>query len=158
MTTARIVKYIDNESGDMSGFRVFLETDGVEIEVENTIDSNITLGNAGDMQKGYIEFYLSENVTIEKKRSFTHNKRYLTRDWQVVKYDGTQDVVARVYVHKPGRFDQNEEVWVVGPDSKKYKTKPKAHNYGHKGERWLMVRHTDLPDGMKCGPKSSRRN
>lgn len=24
-------------------------------------------------------------------------KRYLTRDWEVVKYDGTQDVVARVY-------------------------------------------------------------
>jgi len=157
MTTARIVKYKNNESGDFSGFRVFLETNGVEIEVENTIDASITFGNAGDMQKGFFEFYLSEGVKVEKKASFTHGKRYLTRDWEVVRYDGSQDVVARVYVHKPGRFDPYEDVWIVdNEDGEGEIQKTIAGLWGCwvKGDRWLMVRVSDLPDDMKSGPKS----
>jgi len=38
-------------------------------------------------------------------------KRYLTRDWEVVRYDGSQDVVARVY--KESKTDFDNECWDV---------------------------------------------
>jgi len=89
---------------------------------------------------------------------FKIGKRYLTRDWKVVRYDGTQDVVARVYAHKPGRFKDDEDVCVVGNESmsgcaSRFRSMAKYWTLFEKGDRWLMVRVSDLPDDMKGGPK-----
>jgi len=84
-----------------------------------------------------------------------HGKRYLTRDWKVVRYDGSQDVVARVYTHKPGRFKDDEEVWAVS--QRGYKEWIIDHCVGSTyltDNNILMVRVSDLPDDMKGGPKS----
>jgi len=63
-------------------------------------------------------------------------KRYLTRDWEVVKYDGTQDVVARVWRMKRWRFQPGEKVFSQYVDGLEY-----------------FVRVSDLPDDMKGGSK-----
>jgi len=95
---------------------------------------------------------------LEVEMKFKIGKRYLTRDWKVVRYDGSQDVVARVYAHKPGRFAEEDHVGIVGnEDGQNYPIVPGlAGQYNPnwpKGERFLMVRVSDLPDDMKDGPK-----
>jgi len=81
-------------------------------------------------------------------------KRYLTRDWEVVKYDGTQDVVARVWRNKPGRFEPDEMVIYV---AHKVNSGWKADYTPVKSRRYsdlvYYVRVSDLPDDMKGGPK-----
>lgn len=78
-------------------------------------------------------------------------KRYLTRDWEVVRYDGTQDVVARVWRNKGGRF-KDEMVFSVGHMELNDFTIQRvyANRYSN---LVLMVRVSDLPDDMKGGPK-----
>lgn len=82
-------------------------------------------------------------------------KRYLTRDWEVVKYDGTQDVIARVWRNKHGRFEPDEMVIDV---AHKIDHTWKADSRGpiradSYSKNVYYVRVSDLPDDMKGGPK-----
>jgi len=84
-----------------------------------------------------------------------HGKRYLTRDWKVVHYDGTQDVVARVWRNKPGRFAPDEMVFDVAHKSARcwpisFDSPVSADKYSN---LVYYVRVSDLPDDMKGGPK-----
>lgn len=81
-------------------------------------------------------------------------KRYLTRDWEVVKYDGTQDVVARVWRNKPGRFDPDEMVFEAGRhnDPGWITSSEPTIAAGYSGKMYF-VRVSDLPDDMKQGKR-----